>query len=226
MRQHRFPSARSCPVASPSPAANGIALFRRRWSGYSALFGQETTLEQQFNNPGTRCLCPQTIGRTEDLFQIFILHKARDPGHRRKQCCIGKMARRLGLPLYHFTFSHSNSSPFATTGSGVPSFSSSRSLLPNSVRQPASARKTRFSDKFAFGNVQFDNTLAEHRIRAELHQILTGNQVIDLRFVLRQVDRRTPCGRNDGVVRIDLLSSQQRLRISGSTTGCGNGSGA
>ena len=38
-------------------------------------------------------------------------------------------------------FSHSNSSPFATTGSGVPSFSSSRSLLPNSVRQPASARK-------------------------------------------------------------------------------------
>ena len=38
-------------------------------------------------------------------------------------------------------FSHNNSSPFATTGSGVPSFSSSRSLLPNSVRQPASARK-------------------------------------------------------------------------------------
>ena len=74
----------------------------------------------------------------------------------------------------------------------------------NSARQePAFSKKTRFSDKFAFGNVQFDNTLAEHRIRAELHQILTGNQVIDLRFVLRQVDRRTPCGRNDGVVRIE-----------------------
>ncbi|CSI05502.1 Uncharacterised protein [Shigella sonnei] len=67
-------------------------------------FGQKTTLEQQFNNPGTGCFCPQTIGRTKDLFQIFVLHKARDPGHRRKQCCIGKMARRLGLPLYHFTF--------------------------------------------------------------------------------------------------------------------------
>ncbi|MFP1527539.1 hypothetical protein ACLB1R_07790 [Escherichia coli] len=77
----------------------------------------------------------------------------------------------------------------------------SRSLLPNSVRQPAWPEKP-VSRQLAFGNVQFDNTLAEHRIRAELHQILTGNQVLTSLRSPSGCHRRTPCGRNDGVVRV------------------------
>jgi hypothetical protein len=112
----------------------------------------------------------------------------------------------------------------ATTGSGVPSFSSSRSL--HQQRAPARfGEETRFGDKLAVGDLQLNLAFTEHRIRAELHQILTGNQVVDLRFTFAQVDLAAAGGRDNRVVGIDFLSSQQRLRI-GFTTGCGSRSGA
>ncbi|VEA77507.1 Uncharacterised protein [Salmonella enterica subsp. arizonae] len=42
-------------------------------------FSQKATLEQQLDNPGARGFRPQPIGRTQDLFQIFILHEAGIP---------------------------------------------------------------------------------------------------------------------------------------------------
>ncbi|MPM91153.1 hypothetical protein SDC9_138279 [bioreactor metagenome] len=73
-------------------------------------------------------------------------------------------------------------------------------------RAPSGFRqKTRFSDKLAFGNIQLNNALPEYRICAKLHQILTGNQVVNFRFVVIQIDARTARGRNDGVVRIHFF---------------------
>ena len=89
------------------------------------------------------------------------------------------MARRLGLPLYHFTFFTQQLIAFPPQAMACRRFLH-RALCCLTARANLLQQETRFSDKFAFGNVQFDNTLAEHRIRAELHQILTGNQVIDL----------------------------------------------
>ena len=68
----------------------------------ATLFHQEPTLKQQFNNPRTRSLRSQSVGGTQDFFQIFILHKPCYPGHRRQQRRVGKMARRLGLAFHHF----------------------------------------------------------------------------------------------------------------------------
>ena len=80
-------------------------------------------------------------------------------------------------------------------------------------RTPARFRqKTRFGNKFAFGDLQLNDALAEHRVRAELHQILTRDQVIDLRFVLRQVDVAGPRRRDDRMVGIDVQTAATCLK--------------
>ena len=47
-------------------------------------------------------------------------------------------------------FSQSNSSPLATIGKALPSFSASCSLLPNKVRQPACAKNRALAINFPF----------------------------------------------------------------------------
>ncbi len=47
------------------------------------LFAQETTLEQQLDNPCAGRFRAEAVGGAEDLLQIFILHEAGNPGHRR-----------------------------------------------------------------------------------------------------------------------------------------------
>lgn len=98
-------------------------------------------------------------------------------------------------------------------------------MLPSSVRQPASARKRALAIKFAAGDIQLNHAFAEYRIRTKLHQILARHQPIHVPFILRQINLAGTGGGNDSVVRIDFLSSQQRLRRSLSITGCGYSSG-
>ncbi len=55
------------------------------------------------------------------------------------------------------------------------------------------------------GDIQFDHAFAEHRVRAELHQVLAGDQVIDLCFVVGQVDVAGARRRDNRVVGIHLF---------------------
>ncbi len=122
--------------------------------------------------------------------------------------------------------SHSSSSPLATTGSGVPSFSSSRSLLPSSVRQPASARKRALATKLAVGDLKINLAFAEHCVRAELHQILAGDQGVHLRFI---IGGASPLPRAVGIIAwcaSTFYHPSSGCGISGSTTGCGSRSAA
>ncbi len=129
-------------------------------------FGQKATFEQQLSNPGARGFVPAHRSRAGS-FQIFILHEAGNSGHRGKQCRIGEMTRRLGLALDHFPLSHSNSSPLATTGSGVPSFSSSLFTAPWRDPPAGLRQKTRFGGKFSFGDFQFSQRIWLYRVGQE-----------------------------------------------------------
>ena len=171
----------------------------------ASLFLQEATLKEQLDDPRSRRFRPQTVGGAQDLLQIFILHKPGDPGHRRQQRRIGKMARRLGLTFNHFAFFAQQFVIFSDHRQrrAVVLFVA---LFVTKQRAPACFREeTRFGDKLAFGNLKLNHALTEYRVRAELHQVLTSDQVIDLRFVLGQVDVAGAGRRDNRVVGIDFF---------------------
>ena len=151
------------------------------------LFIEETTLKQQLDNPRPGSFGAQPVRGAEDFFQLFILHETGDAGHRREQRCVGKMTRRLGLPLYHL----------ALFAEQLVAFSHHRqrravvlfiTLLRPQQGAPARLRqKARFGDKFAVGDIQIDLTFTKYRIRAELHQILAGDKAIDIGFALAEI---------------------------------------
>ena len=171
----------------------------------TSLFLQEAALKEQFDDPRAGRFRAQTVGGAQDLLQIFILHKTGDPGHGRKQRRIGEVARRLGLSFNHFALLAQQFVAFGHDRQrrAVVLFVT---FFVAEQRAPARFREeTRFGDKFAFGNFQFNNALAEHRVRAELHQILTSDQVIDLCFVVGQVDVAGARRRDYRVVSIDFF---------------------
>lgn len=168
-------------------------------------FDQKTALKQQFDDPGAGGLGAQPVRCTEDLFQIFILHEARNPGHRRQQRGIGKMAWRLGLTFNHFAlftqqfivFRHHRQRRAVVLF--IPLFTAQQ-------RSPARfGKESGLSDEFTLRDIQFNHAFTEYRIRAKLHQVLTGYQVIHLRFIVRQSDTVAARSRNNGVVSINLF---------------------
>ncbi len=115
------------------------------------------------------------------------------------------MARRLGLTFNHFAFFAQQFIAFGYDRQrrAIVLFVT---LFVAEQRAPARFREeTRFGDKFAFGNFQLNNALAENRVRAELHQILTRDQVIDFCFVVGQVDVAGARRRDYRVVGIDFF---------------------
>ena len=115
------------------------------------------------------------------------------------------MTRRLGLPLHHFAFFAQQLVIFChhRQRHAVVLFVA---LFIAQQGSPARFRqKTRFGNELAVGDVEIDLTFAEHRIRAELHQILAGNQAVNLLFVVTELHLRAAGGRNNRVVGIDLF---------------------
>ena len=169
------------------------------------LFLKKTALKEQLDDPRAGCLRAQTVGGAQDLLQIFILHEPGDAGHRGKQRRIGKMARRLGLAFHHFPFFTQQLIVFGDHGKRrtVVLFVT---LFVAEQRAPACFREeTGFGDKLPFCDFQLDHAFAEHRVRAELHQVLTSDQVVDLRFVIRQVDAAGARRRDNRVVGVHLF---------------------
>ena len=115
------------------------------------------------------------------------------------------MARRLRLTLHHFALLAQQFIVFGhhRQRRAVVLFIA---LFAAQQRPPASlCQKTRLSDKLAVGDLEVNLAFAEHRVRAELHQILPGDQVVDLRFVIGELDLAAAGGRDNRMVRIDLF---------------------
>ncbi len=166
---------------------------------------QKTALKEQLNNSGAGRFRSQAIGGAQDLLQILILHEARDPGHCRKQRGIGKGPWGLGLTLNHLTF-------FTQQLIALRHHRQRRAvvlfitLFVAEQGSPAGLRqKTRLRQELTVGDIQLDLALAEHRIRAELHQILAGNQAIDLCFIVMQVYRAAARRGDNRMVGIDFF---------------------
>ena len=115
------------------------------------------------------------------------------------------MARRLRLALHHFA-------PLAQQFIAFGHHRQRRAvvlfiaLFAAKQRPPARlGQKTRFGDKLTVGDLEVNLAFTEHRVRAELHQILAGDQGVDLRFVIGEFDLAAAGGRDNRMVRVDLF---------------------
>ena len=115
------------------------------------------------------------------------------------------MARRLGLTLHHLA-------PLAQQFIAFGHHRQRRAvvlfiaLFAAKQRPPARlGQKTRLGDKLAVGDLKINLAFAEHCVRAELHQILAGDQSVHLRFVIGELHLAAAGGWDNRMVRVDLF---------------------
>ena len=79
-------------------------------------------------------------------------------------------------------------------------------LFASQQRAPACLRqKARFGDKLAASDIQLDNALPVNRVRTELHQILAGDQVVNIGLIVRQAHGTAARRGDNGMVSVNFF---------------------